>query len=92
MRLDSTLLRARQEISRTEISILELDNRRVSEVTVELQAAQVNLERITQKMETSERLLYESEVIAPRYLLDRTKSTRSQPRFTISRSVEGLVA
>jgi protein involved in polysaccharide export with SLBB domain len=91
MRLDSTLLRARQEISKTEIAILELDNRRVSEVTVELQAAQLNLERITQKMETSERLLYESEVIAPRYLLDRTKSTRSQPRFTISRAVEGRV-
>ena len=91
MRMDSTLLRARQEISRTEISILELDNKRVSDVTVELQQAQVNIDRLTQRMETAERLLYESEVIAPRILIDRGRSTRSRPRFTISRAMDGRV-
>ncbi len=91
MRMDSTLLRARQEISKTEIAILELDNKRSTEVTVELQQAQVNIERLSQKMETAERLLYESEVIAPRYLLDAGRPGRSRPVYTISRAVDGRV-
>jgi polysaccharide export outer membrane protein/exopolysaccharide production protein ExoF len=91
MRMDSTLLRARQEISKTEIAILELDNKRSTEVTVELQQAQVNIERLSQKMETAERLLYESEVIAPRYFLDAGRPGRSRPLYTISRAVDGRV-
>jgi len=89
MRLDSTLLRTRQEVSRTEISILELYNKRVTDVTAELQQTQSNIERISQKTETSEKLLYESEVIAPRQFSDRGRSRRGGPTFRITRTVDG---
>lgn len=89
MRLESSILRARQDLSRTEINILELHNKRASEVTSELQATQAKLDQISQKSETSEKLLYESEVIAPRYLSDRGRFRRARPKYTIFRPDAG---
>lgn len=89
LRLETNLLRARQEISRTEISILELHNKRINEVTVELQQTQVRLEQVAQRTETSERLLYESEVITPSLLADRARIRRLRPTYTIFRASFG---
>jgi protein involved in polysaccharide export with SLBB domain len=91
LRLETNLLRARQEISRTEISILELYNKRVNEVTAELQQTQARLEQIAQRTETSERLLYESEVITPSLLADRARIRRLRPTYTVFRSSFGRV-
>lgn len=92
LRLETNLLRARQDISRTEISIIELYNKRINEVTSELQQTQAKLEQVGQRTETSEQLLYESEVITPRLLADRGRMRRLRPNYTIFRSTFGRVA
>lgn len=85
MRLESTLLRVKQDLSRTEINILELGNKRSTDITAELQSTQAKIDQINQKTETSEKLLYESEVIAPRYMSDRNRSRIAKPKYTIFR-------
>ena len=91
MRLTTNLLKAKQDISRTDISILELHNKRVNEVTSELQQTQAKLEQVINRTETAEKLLYESEVIAPRYIGDRARSKSLRPTFTIYRPHLGKV-
>jgi len=82
---ETSLLRARQEISRTEISILQLRNTFSNEVTVALRETQAQLDENLRKADTATKLLHESEVSAPRLLALRTKAERSQPVYTIIR-------
>ncbi len=62
------LLRTRQEISKTEISILELRNRYVNEVTATLRQTKAELDALGRRAETAIELLHESEISAPRLL------------------------
>ena len=75
-------MRVKQDISKTDLDILELRNKRTNDVTVELASVGSRLEDIGRKSETAEKLIYESEVIAPRFLVDRR---RVQPSYTIVR-------
>jgi polysaccharide export outer membrane protein/exopolysaccharide production protein ExoF len=68
LRLDSSLMRARQEISRTKIAIVDLKGKRDSEISTELQKTQARLDELRSRMETSSNLLYETEVLAPQAL------------------------
>ena len=68
LRLESALMRVKQDISKTDIDILQLRNKRTDDVTVELASVGNRLEEIGRKLETAEKLIYESEVIAPRFL------------------------
>ena len=74
LRLESALMRVKQDISKTDLDILELRNKRTNDVTVELASVGSRLEDIGRKSETAEKLIYESEVIAPRFLVDRRRS------------------
>lgn len=85
LRVETSLLRAKQEISRTEIAMLELKNKRTNEVAVELRETQAKLEELDSKSETAEQLLYEAEVTAPQLLAQRARSRRTQPVYTILR-------
>jgi protein involved in polysaccharide export with SLBB domain len=85
LRVETSLLRARQEISRTEISMLELKNKRTNDVTIELRETQAKLEELDRKSDTTEQLLYEAEVTAPQFLAQRARSRRVQPVYTIVR-------
>jgi protein involved in polysaccharide export with SLBB domain len=89
LRMESTLLKARQEISRANISILELRNGRMNEITVEARATSAKLDEVLRKAETSGRLLREAEFTAPRFVLERARAARAQPTFTIIRVVNG---
>ncbi|MET4690169.1 polysaccharide biosynthesis/export family protein [Sinorhizobium fredii] len=82
---ETSLLRARQEISRTEIAILELRNRYTNEVTVTLRQTQAELDALNRKAETAIQLLHESEVSAPRLLALRAKAAKAKPVYTIVR-------
>jgi polysaccharide export outer membrane protein/exopolysaccharide production protein ExoF len=85
LRVETSLLRAKQEISRAEIAMLELKNKRMNEVTAELRETQAKLEELDRKSETAEQLLYEAEVTAPQLLAQRARSRRMQPVYTILR-------
>ncbi|MGH6762244.1 MAG: polysaccharide biosynthesis/export family protein [Phyllobacterium sp.] len=85
LQAETSLLRARQEISRTDISIIELRNRHINEVSVSLRETQGLLDELARKADTAVQLLYESEITAPRLLAQRARTTRLQPIYTIVR-------
>lgn len=86
---ETSLLRARQEISRTEIAILELRNRYKNEVTVTLRETQAALDALGRKAETAIELLHESEISAPRLIARRAQAARAKPVYTIVRTTNG---
>ncbi len=86
---ETSLLRARQEISRTEISALELRNHYDNEVAQALRETQGLLNEIARKGDTAVQLLHESEISAPRLLASRAAAARAEPTYTIIRSSEG---
>src|SRR4029079_8077497 len=82
LRLDSSLMRARQEISRTKVAIVDLKGKRDSEISTEMQKTQARLDELKSRMETSSNLLYETEILAPQDLA--TSDGRSvEPVFKI---------
>jgi len=89
MRLNGNVLRIRQEISRTEISMVELDNRRSGDATTELQQTQIRLEQVDSKTSTAGKLLYEAEVVAPLGMAVSGAGRRGDPKLTIVRLVDG---
>lgn len=86
---ETGLLRARQEVSRTEIAILELRNRYKNEITVELRQTQADLDALARRAETAVELLHDSEISAPRLLAREREATRAKPVYTIVRSTDG---
>ncbi|MGE0849752.1 MAG: polysaccharide biosynthesis/export family protein [Hyphomicrobiaceae bacterium] len=88
LRLESNLMKARQEMSRTDVAILELRSKRSTETATELRIAQQKLVELGRRMDTAETLLQESQTIAP--LLGRPGA---QPTlsYTIVRQRNGQV-
>lgn len=90
LRLETTLLKAQQEISRTDVSIDEARNKNAIEVASQLRETEADLEQTLSKYDTQEMLLYESEVTTPRLLsARRRKSEKTDPQYTIIRTVDG---
>lgn len=89
LRLESELVRNKQEASRADIAILELRNKRSTEATTDLRAVQQRMEEIGRKVATTEKLLNDSEVTAP--LLDpAARNRRPELNYTIVRTQDGL--
>lgn len=65
MRLETSLQRARQEISKTEIAMIELENRRSDELTDALLQSEIRLDLVEEKLATTGALLHEAQVLAP---------------------------
>ena len=82
---ETSLLRARQEISRTDISLQELQNNRTNEATVALRDTQAQLEDLDQKINTAGKLLRETETTEPRLAALRDSAERAGPTYTIIR-------
>jgi protein involved in polysaccharide export with SLBB domain len=82
---ETSLLRARQELSRTDLSILELSNRHINEVSTELRDTEAQLSEIRRRADTAVQLLHESEVTAPRLLALRQEAASAEPSYTIVR-------
>jgi protein involved in polysaccharide export with SLBB domain len=87
---ETSLLRGRQEISKTDISILELQEGRKNEITIDLRQTQAELDALDSKTETARRLLYDSAISAPNLLARRADADLAAPIYTIFRpSAEG---
>lgn len=77
------IMRARQEISKTDIAILELGIKRTNETTLELRETQSKLEEAIRKFDTSSQLLNEAENFQS--LAHRVRGRAIQPTYTILR-------
>lgn len=91
LRLESTLLTAKQNISRTEISIIEARNKRSNEVANDLRETQNKLEIALTKFGTAERLLYETQFTAPQ-ALSGGHAPKYAPSYTIVRNQKEVQA
>lgn len=89
LRLQTSVVKAQQDISKTDIEIVDARNKYNSEVTVELRATQAALEELKDKAETTAKLIYESEVTAPQFIHDRMNSRKMQPILKIVRDTNG---
>ncbi|WP_170936945.1 MULTISPECIES: polysaccharide biosynthesis/export family protein [Rhodomicrobium] len=89
LRLDGSAIKAKQDISRTDIAILELQNKRKSDVTVDLRETKRLLEQVQSKRNTAAKLVYDSEVIAPGLLLDDDTGDAAQMVYKIVRNTGG---
>ncbi len=85
LRLESSLMRARQEISRTKISIVDLQAKRSSEISSEMQKAQARLDELKGRTATSKNLLFETEVLAPQMIAEDESSKERPPIFKVRR-------
>lgn len=89
LRLETELLRVRQDISRADISLIETRNKRTNEASANLRETQTKLEQSIVKMETAERLMRESSVTFPSLLATRRPGGKSQPVYRIVRRTDG---
>ncbi|MES0139262.1 polysaccharide biosynthesis/export family protein [Mesorhizobium sp. M0016] len=82
---ETSMLRVRQEMSKTDIEILNLSNQRSSEVAEGLRETQQQLNEVTSKSDTAVQLLSETQVAVPALLALRQSAARAKPIFTIVR-------
>ncbi len=89
LRLETALMRSRQEHSRTNIMVVELDTKRITEITSELQQAQVRLEHVRLKVGTASLLLRSSEARSP--MIQTSQRGAGGPRllYTVMRRLAG---
>jgi polysaccharide export outer membrane protein/exopolysaccharide production protein ExoF len=86
---ETSLLRAQQEVSRTDLTILELRNKFKNEATVTLRETQGSLEELGHKADTALQLLYESQIAGPKLLAQRARAAKAEPIYTIVRPRPG---
>ena len=71
------------------MALIELRNGRVTESSIELRDVQEKIDDTASRTETRKRLLYESEVTAPKLLSGRRRRVALQPDFTIIHQDQG---
>jgi protein involved in polysaccharide export with SLBB domain len=81
---ETAVFRARQEISRADISILEAKNKHATEVSESLRETQAQMNEISRKAQTAVLMLHDSEVTTPR-LIAQSRNEEAQPSYTIVR-------
>lgn len=87
--MQTSLLRVQEEISKADIALIELRNNRTTEASIELRDTQLKLDEIASKSEVDERLLYETEVTAPKLVAGRLRRSVVEPTYSIIRQVDG---
>ncbi|MER9952269.1 polysaccharide biosynthesis/export family protein [Mesorhizobium sp. M0047] len=85
---ETSLLRVRQEISKTDIEILNLNNQHANEVAGTLRETQSQLNEVTSKADTAAQLLHETAVTAPALLALKQRSESAKPIFKIVRTTD----
>ncbi len=87
---ETSLLQAKQEISKSKISVIELKDGRRNEVAASLRQTQADLEENARKQGTSKLLLQDSAVTAPKLLARQHSQQAVAPNYTIfRRSADG---
>ena len=92
LRVGTALLKAKQEISRTDISMLELHNKRTNTASLQLRETQAKLDEAMRKIATAKSLISETGVFAAQALSQRERLRTAQPVYTIIRQRGGEVA
>lgn len=91
IRLETSLMRVRQDRSRALISINELHNKKLTETTIELRDTQTRLQALAQRSDTLERLM--SDTYATGSALQSVsdgETTRPRPTYRILRVRNGM--
>ncbi len=90
-RLDVNLLilRAQQDLSKADRDILDIKNRRRNEILTETADVRAKLSANQEKSDTSQALIYNSEVKAPQMLMEQSGEIDRKMTFIISRNVDG---
>jgi protein involved in polysaccharide export with SLBB domain len=88
LRVESSLLRAKQEISKTEISIVELRSRRAQEITAELGETQARLEELGRRIDTTMKLVSAFAAASPYVVDGATPGRVAEPVYHIVRRVD----
>lgn len=91
LRVGTALLKAKQEISRTDISMLELHNKRANNASLQLRETQAKLEEATQKIATAKSLISETGAFAVQALSQRERLRTAHPVYTIVRQSGGEI-
>lgn len=86
---ETSMLRVKQEMSKTDIEILNLNNQRSSEVAASLRETQQQLNQVASKSDTAVQLLHETQLTAPALLALRQNAAKAKPIFTIVRPKDG---
>jgi protein involved in polysaccharide export with SLBB domain len=82
--VDLSIVRTRQDISKTDREIVDLSHQRRNDILTDLRKAEDKLAELSEKAATAENLIHESEVVAPQFVEERT-SDRRPPLLTIIR-------
>lgn len=88
LRTQAALSKARQDISRNQIAIVELATQRESDLRTELQQTDNRIEEIARRMKTLQNLLYEAQVIAPGSIVAQSQDLGAEPRYTVIRRID----
>jgi polysaccharide biosynthesis/export protein ExoF len=87
--VDLSIVRTRQDISKTDREIVDLSHQRRNDILTDLRKAEDKLAELSEKAATAENLIHESEVVAPQFVEERT-ADRAPPLLTIiRRGVDG---
>ncbi len=83
--LETTIVRARQNISQTEQKINDLRSTRRQAATAELEKTNAELNDTHQQIATAEQLLVEAEVTAPTAIAERLRNTQREAKIFVTR-------
>ncbi len=87
--MQTSKLRVQEEISKTDIALIQLTNSRSTDASIELRDTQLKLDDLAGKAETSERLLYEARITAPGLIAERLRKGALAPTYVIVRPRDG---
>jgi polysaccharide export outer membrane protein/exopolysaccharide production protein ExoF len=90
LRVEQRLLNAKQEISRAEISIVELRSRRAQEVALEIRETQAKIEEAARKIATTTELIESAQASLP-YVMASSPLGGAEATYHILRQVDGRV-
>jgi polysaccharide biosynthesis/export protein ExoF len=89
--LSLAMLRANQEISRSERTVLDLQNQRRTEALDLLRETQNRIAALGERMSAARNLVFEAEITAPQLAVSRATDPARHPTYSILRSTGGQV-
>ena len=83
--METSKLRVREEVSKTDIALVQLRDNRITDASIELRDTQLKLDDVASKSETTLKLLFETKVTAPGLMTDRLRKGATAPTFVVVR-------
>ena len=83
--METNKLRVREEISKTDIALVQLRDNRITDASIELRDTQLKIDEVASKSETTLKLLFETKVTAPGLVTDRLRKSAMAPTYVVVR-------